>query len=1104
MASESRAELHARLASAEAELEAATNARNAATTQLTRVERALRDTQSRHVGVADRVAELGAALASKEHEFAVERDSLKAAAEFAEARIQHAEARANELEEMCDGLLEQVGAQSNIAHDEAEADHAALQVERAERIALQEALDRLAAGLGIQIEGSNAAERLALLPAVPSQAAVYATQVQRTGKSFSEVYIELVRANEELRRERLESSRLEGVLAEVMADLDASAPRLRAQREENEQLRESLDLAAAELESATTEAACAASSRNESQAELASLRREHDLVSRQLDDATQQVRALMRELIVLRDPSAANRLEEDYPDTSEQSDIHRVITEQLVTFRSLSELCAQNNRLLRAVRELGTQMEERDAQVPDAAMDEAASLIERLRDELEQTRAAADSLQRERDALRVVKPATAAVPAEAPAEKQYERIAAADARASSAEAAAAAAAERAAVLEQTIELRNGELRAAHEQLEHTRARLASREAALRAAEKEGASQESTVSSLRMQLASVEAERNLVAQHRDAISDENAKASLERARLEELARQSREMHAELEAKRAAEEERLRREVERLDNERSTAESKLAEAHEHLATAELRREVETRQLRDRADTVTELHVSAREALGVAHTNIRHLECRIDDLNAQLDQAHKLTALVERQVAAADEARRAAQEPLGATADMEASGLSRERQLEMELTDVRRGRAAAETETIKAQGEAAAANAARETAIAAFEAKETELKNAQEEHAKALSEAETGRTELQKRIEELETQITTLTLERDQISASVSAKEEAFAQEKRELEDALAGLNNAETANATEQSNAWDEVRRHALVTKDLEGKIQEAESAREQASQETERARSDLQRAREESTRARKAQELAEAQHNKAALEAQEQLSTHDRTITTLRTQLDELKEQNNQLHAHLESVSAQAANISAVASSDKETEASEATSAGDLHQVIRYLRREKEVLELQLELGKQEHGRLQNSVQHALGAAESARAELEAERNRAADSAVETQYAELLAKINELSALREHAATLEEARQAADARAAALDEQLRSVEQAQAPHADQLRNAQAELETSQSQLRVVQEDARRWQTRAQTLLQSSGVQAETVSYTHLTLPTKRIV
>ena len=116
-AAESRAELHARLSAAEAEFEASSNARATASDKLAKLERVLRETQSRHIGVADRVAELGAELANKEHEFFIERESRRSAAELAETRIRHAEERADELEKLCDGLLAQVGTQDNIAKD---------------------------------------------------------------------------------------------------------------------------------------------------------------------------------------------------------------------------------------------------------------------------------------------------------------------------------------------------------------------------------------------------------------------------------------------------------------------------------------------------------------------------------------------------------------------------------------------------------------------------------------------------------------------------------------------------------------------------------------------------------------------------------------------------------------------------------------------------------------------------------------------------------------------------------------------------------------------------------------------------------------------------
>ena len=111
-----------------------------------------------------------------------------------------------------------------------------------EKTAVQDALDHLAGALGVDDALSGT------MTATPSRAASFAAQVQQDGKKFSDVYVDLLRVQEERRRESEERGRLEGVLAEVMADLDAHAPQLKAQRAEAMQLRADLDSALSELQ----------------------------------------------------------------------------------------------------------------------------------------------------------------------------------------------------------------------------------------------------------------------------------------------------------------------------------------------------------------------------------------------------------------------------------------------------------------------------------------------------------------------------------------------------------------------------------------------------------------------------------------------------------------------------------------------------------------------------------------------------------------------------------------------------------------------------------------------------------------------------------------
>ncbi len=80
-------------------------------------------------------------------------------------------------------------------------------------------------------------------------------------------------------------------------------------------------------------------------------------------------------------------------------------------------------------------------------------------------------------------------------------------------------------------------------------------------------------------------------------------------------------------------------------------------------------------------------------------------------------------------------------------------------------------------------------------------------------------------------------------------------------------------------------------------------------------------------------------------------------------------------QNGILHQHLESVSSQAAKIRQAAESSAST--SYVAEAGDdadtklseLRSVVAYLRKEKEIVDLQLELSKQENTRLRSQVEH---------------------------------------------------------------------------------------------------------------------------------------
>lgn len=81
----------------------------------------------------------------------------------------------------------------------------------------------------------------------------------------------------------------------------------------------------------------------------------------------------------------------------------------------------------------------------------------------------------------------------------------------------------------------------------------------------------------------------------------------------------------------------------------------------------------------------------------------------------------------------------------------------------------------------------------------------------------------------------------------------------------------------------------------------------------------------------------------------------------------------MTEQNKVLHQHLDSVSSQAARIrqaadaSSAPSGETEPAGDVDEKLSDLRRVIAYLRREKEIVDMQLEMSKQENARLKLQV-----------------------------------------------------------------------------------------------------------------------------------------
>lgn len=135
-----------------------------------------------------------------------------------------------------------------------------------------------------------------------------------------------------------------------------------------------------------------------------------------------------------------------------------------------------------------------------------------------------------------------------------------------------------------------------------------------------------------------------------------------------------------------------------------------------------------------------------------------------------------------------------------------------------------------------------------------------------------------------------------------------------------------------------------------------------------------------------------------------------------------SRIEELEEQNNSLHQHLEKINSQALLLQAktaenIAEGDATFEPNEAIY-DELREVIRFLRREKDILFTKHEIVCQENQRTQLQIDHTQRSLDETRAILQEERFKNSDSVdAGRKHAELLEKVNQLNILRESNVTL---------------------------------------------------------------------------------------
>ncbi|OJA16044.1 hypothetical protein AZE42_05491 [Rhizopogon vesiculosus] len=1128
-------------------------AHDALTQQHSASESALKALQSAHSSQAHqltqtlaRVQDLAGQLAEQEAAFTSEASGLQRLVNIMEDREKQAKEIVEGIEREWAGVGERAERREAVLQAEVEKEKRAREEAERKVDQLETVLERMnrgelpIAGRGTPVPGTPAtpARNIAqqsgmegMLGLSPTVAMV--SRAQKTGKTFTEVYADYVRLQDELAKKSAEYDHMDRTLSAVLAQIEERAPILSQQREEYDRLQSEAAQLASQLSTALAERDANSTAFQEASQKLKKSHSENDLLQRQLDDLGRQIQTLLKELGRRADPALPTDAEMEDMEPLPADNIDAVITNNLVLFRSISGLQEQNQKLLKIVRELGAKMEAEEREYREAleqeqseAVREAHEAIQDLAAQLERQKKSSDmtiqAYMKERDALKAMLARADRSGPHMGVNGDVHGVAGPlqnDLAAELQDVQAQFEAYKAEMGMDSGKLR-GELQQAHRDLGQInttlakanakveylsdRHRMSQEESALHARDIDNLTKRnqqlydqytridiqcnrtqeeltvatSRVEQLRNENANLRAEKKIWESVQVRLVAENKNLSVERSHLADLMANVQRMHGDLERAGENDRRRLESQIQMMEGQTQDLKAQLSQERDAVRHVTLQKDIDLKDLQARLDKTTEQLSQARESLVGTETSKVHLQERVDQLTRQLQGNEEKLAVYERRTVGANGAAPATEQDL-----------PREQQLEQEVAELRSALKVAQVDLAAARShmqQFQEISQANEAALSAL--------NATHDQYKTETEAQIAKNELEyKTLEEklrsVEEDLRQSASKFSELQRTLESERQAWASDKKTLEDTIVDLSTSERTSETDRSARESEVRQQeqrALAAEDRYSRevlihaesIKTIETLKQQLS----------------AAQAISRENLSEAANAQAKLEASEgswkqQKEALDKEISDLSTRSKDLSAQNALLHQHLETVSTQATRIRQAADSSATEGTAGDTDGGDvdtkvseLRSVVAYLRKEKEIVDLQLELSKQENVRLKAQIEHLTQSLQETRTTLAEERERAMEAATsDAQHAEMLERINQFNILRESNATLRADCETYTKRSRDLDAKLQALSAELEPAKEQARVAQAELKARDAQITHLEGESRRWQERNAQLL-----------------------
>ncbi|KIY00253.1 uncharacterized protein Z520_03938 [Fonsecaea multimorphosa CBS 102226] len=583
-------------------------------------------------------------------------------------------------------------------------------------------------------------------------------------------------------------------------------------------------------------------------------------------------------------------------------------------------------------------------------------------------------------------------------------------------------------------------------------------------------------SLRRDSANLKAEKDLWKSVERRLIEDNESLRNERSRLDNLNASLQTIINEREQTGSETRRRLQSQVESLESELQSTKRKLNDEVEESKKTALRREYEHEQAQKRIDDLVTSLGTTKEELASAKTAKDHLQARVDELTVELRSAEERLEVLSKPA-----------EPTTETSASEDNVLSKEQELAVEVSELKR-----DLELKTAELERATEQVEFFKNIS--QSSEERLQELGETNDQYREETEAALAEKDAKIKDLEQRIEDISAELNTTNQELSRLRDEQAEFGRKLDEQKAGFE-SEIERLKEEAEKSAEQAQFNLEASKIQAQIAtEAQQNYEtellkhaEAAKTLHTVRDEANQLKLEMVDLRTQAETSKADLEKKQASWEEMKERYERELADLKKRREELAQQNNLLHGQLESVTQQITALKRDRAAltegvNGEAPAQPSAELDKLQEVITYLRREKDIVDVQYQLSVQEAKRLRQQLEFTQSQLDETRLKLDQQRRSEADADRNAlSHNKLIETLNELNLFRESSVTLRaEAKQATQA----LAEKTRRVEELEGEvHSLHARVAELEnlLELKEGELKLSQEDRDHWQQRTQNIL-----------------------